>query len=162
MKNVKIWGAVLVGLALVGWGVCLLDRTLVEWWRPVAWAAGGAIVAGAVGGRRRLMVMTVTAVVLFWGLLALNYYESDLASEHTERVTVLCKYSKERHRTRRVRNRVVSTGEKYYVYYLSMQFADGRIKDRQVPLSRYNRVRQGSELELTMARGLLDWPVIKD
>lgn len=154
-------------IALTGWGLALLGNTVVNGWIPLTWSvAAGTSALAAVSATptrnltRGVVTFFTATAIAFWGLLAANYYLADKGSEREVMATVASKSREERHHTRRVHGRVVSTGSPYYVYYLSLQLPDGRYKKRQISLKEYNRIRTGSAYPLHLANGLLGWQVI--
>lgn len=179
MKNVLLTVArIITGLLfmfIAGGAMFLYGRTMVTWWIPVALAAAVALATGLLMWRMwrwfttaqgfalnyAVHAIAFTCLLTFAGL-GLNYWGADPAAVHEEKAEVVRKYTRERSRTRRVGRRYVATGEKYHVYYIVVEFPDGRTKDMEIPFDRYRRLRTGSRITYHMAPGLLDLPVIKD
>ena len=84
-----------------------------------------------------------------------------MGENHQEMATVESKYSEERQSGRYVRGRYVRSGRKYRTYHIKLRFDDGSLKDVQVQLAEYNRIRTGSKREYTLAKGAFGLPVIK-
>ena len=51
-------------------------------------------------------------------------------------------------------------GNPYYKYILRVRFDNGRLKEIEVPLKRYNRTRTGGKMTLDLETGLWGYPVI--
>lgn len=94
--------------------------------------------------------------------LGANYFLADDRSEHREEAVVERKLRNERTKyVQSGRRRRVASG-KYYTYSLDLAFSDGSRKVVDVPLSVYNKCRNGGSRVFTMRRGLLGYPVISD
>ena len=76
-------------------------------------------------------------------------------------MTVESKYTKTRHRSRRLGRNRYAQGEAYKVYYIGVGLPDGRIKEMSATLKEYNRVRRGDTLAFPVERGFFGVPVIK-
>lgn len=164
-----------VSLILLGMAAVLHDKTLVAWWIPVAVCAAiavpCAVVLQVLIGRLTQFGKTIWNVLTAWGVAfscliglfyILNFYNADAASVREYSAPVIRKYAKDRYHTRRVsRNRVVR-GEKYRVYFLSIELPDSKLKEIEVSLSDYNRVKAGKQLSLQLETGLFGVPVIKN
>lgn len=179
MTNKKLRVALLVVLLVVsllsyGGALALYGSTVVEWFLPWAIALFLALLSGLTMWRLwRPMtehdgflpnyLLHVAASTGIWALMVLgvNRLGADEAEAYTEQVTVERKYREEHRRTRRVgRNRYSASGATYYDYHADLRLPDGRFKSVTIPLSRYNRLRTGSTHPITLAPGLLGWPVI--
>ena len=79
-------------------------------------------------------------------------WETEAVVEH--------KYTKTRHHRQRVSRRVYKQGAPYKVYYIGLELPDGRRKDMQVTASRYNRIRSGSTIPLTLQKGFFGMTII--
>lgn len=93
--------------------------------------------------------------------MALNYHIPRKGELHDETAVVERRYTKTRHRTKRVGRRVTAQGEPYKVYYIVLQFNDGKTKDMEVAYSIYRRYTKGDSVPLTLDRGILNIPVIR-
>ena len=161
-----------VGLAIVA--IYYYAVTVVAWRLP--FAAGAVAGLAAMFGLRGLRAMLVGvygavaawvalfvfglcagSALLLWG----NSAFADPGSVHQEMATVESKYSEERQSGRYVRGRYVRSGRKYRTYHIRLRFDDGSLKDVQVQLAEYNRIRTGSKREYTLAKGAFGLPVIK-
>lgn len=164
----------LVALFLLGGALWLLGNTLVEWWIPVTIAVVPAAVTAMpllprwqwlFGFRKAIATLPIhlffMSSVVFFMLLGVNYWGTDKSTAHTEHTTVVAKFRKEHTRYRRVsRNHRVPDG-KYHTWHLTLQFADGRTKNMEVPFSTYRNTRKGATRDLSIERGLFGMQVIK-
>ncbi|MDE6097966.1 MAG: hypothetical protein K2L80_09780 [Muribaculaceae bacterium] len=144
--NCYVWFAVMALLGMVSSLPC------VRFWQ---WVTG-------ISGRFLCCVFHTLFFTVFVSgmLLGLNFVLADTECLPVVEAEVAAKYSETRYRSRRVgRNRYVK-GEPYKVYKVEFVLDDGRSKKFQVPLSRYNRLRQGSVAELHMGGGALGIPII--
>lgn len=156
-------------------GMVVWDRTLVSWWVPVVWAlAGASLLLRPLGSAWRKFTASESAVInvighmlffgciIYFGVLEVNYLFTgpDAAAERVA-VTVEAKYTKEHTRVRRLRKGVTVPAGKYTTYHVELAFANGKVKDIQLPLDSYNRMRRGSETEIGLRQGILGWPVIE-
>lgn len=107
------------------------------------------LLAGFIGGGLVLTTLLLTA----------NSVWKDAGSEHEEMATVARKHTEQRSKTRRVGRRYIATGEKYTVYYVTLQFENGQTKDVQVNAREYSRTRTGSRQKVMMTQGFLGWPI---
>lgn len=107
-----------------------------------------------------LHTVAVAGFVMFVFLFG-NYAGADRNTDHTERAEVVRKYTKTRHRTRRINRRTTSQGAPYKVYFAELRFSDGRVKNLEMTIGQYNRIRSGNMVEMTVARGLFGVPVIR-
>ncbi len=175
LRAVAMIVVVAVTLILLGTASVLHDKTLVAWWIPVAVCAAIAVpcalgLQGIIGrltqfGKRIWNVLTAW-VVVFSSLIGLfyilNFYNTDAASVREYSAPVIRKYTQDRYHTRRVsRNRVVR-GDKYRVYFITIELPDGRLKKIEVSLSQYNRIKTEKQLSLQLETGLFGVPVIKN
>lgn len=106
--------------------------------------------------------MFIVCSIAYSTFMLCNYYMADSGSEYTEEVVVEKKKRiKKPQGTRRVRKmRYVSYGTRYE-YYLDVVFSDSTRKEINVTLKDYNKVRTGKAIKLTLQKGLLGYPVIK-
>lgn len=174
-RKIAAWTLVAVVIVCYGLAFALWGRTLVDWWIPALICVGVALASGVSMHRlwRGLTGMdsavfnylchavTACAVagVLFFGA---NSLFADTSTRHTERVAVASKYIKEGYHTRRIGRNHSVRGEKYYNYYLLLEFPDGRTKRISVSNKQYNRTRHGDSLSVELERGALGIPVIRE
>lgn len=101
------------------------------------------------------------AVVLLSAVLHTNYLTADFPISPNETGIVASRYSKERHRSRRVgRNRYIP-GEKYHVYYLRVNFDSGETYDFEVSAQKYVNTRTGQKTAASSGRGIFGMKVVK-
>lgn len=104
-----------------------------------------------------LVCVGVMSYALF---LVGNYWLADPASMQEEEVVVQRKYQETHKKTRRVgKRRYVPDGVRKE-YYLEVAFTNGTMKTLHVPLSTYNKTRQGATKTLTLQKGFFGLPVI--
>lgn len=156
----------------------LHGNTLIVWWKPAVTCIILSLPAGAfIAGRCKwiaqlthssvravnFIIASSASVVITLGMFySINYFCADTTTKHAEKAVVLSKYREKHYRTRRLsRNRSVR-GENYYMYHLSLRFADGLTKDITVPPQQYSKVRTGDSIIYAIQRGLFGIPVIKN
>lgn len=178
MKKKSVVSLVLDGMAalfLFGGGVALYGRTMIAWYIPVCvsfivtaialWLAWDRwrIIPGCHSRLiNRLSIAVAVGAVSYFGFLGLNYCVADEASVKEVTVTVTRKYTEQRTRYRRLRRgRMVPDG-KYNTYHVSVSIPGGGVKNMEIPLGRYNRVKVGSHTSFCMRTGLFGYPVITD
>ncbi len=179
MKDKLKRNIALIIMAVLGVGMAVVAFyyyavTVVAWWLPfAAGAVAGLAAMFGLRGLRSVLVGVYGAVaawvalflfglcagsaLLLWG----NSAFADSGSVHQEMATVESKHSEEHQGGRYVRGHYVRSGRKYRTYHLKLRFDDGSVKDVQVQLSEYNRIRTGSKREYTLAKGAFGLPVIK-
>ncbi|MDE6040826.1 MAG: hypothetical protein K2F99_04540 [Muribaculaceae bacterium] len=170
-----IWTAlvILVAIVAIGSSIALGGLTLIEWYKPVSAGLIGGWIVGmfcwkisrrATGIESRaanyVIASLYAATLLVAAFYTLNFVFDDVDTEHIETVTVQRKYTKTRHRSERVGRNRYRPGRAYKVYFIEVEFDDGRTKDIEIPLSRYNRLRSGGTADLRMSTGLFGVPVI--
>lgn len=163
-------------LILIGGSITLHARTIITGGWVIAISCGVAIIIVTAivnllirddADSKSLWIKYVGGVIISAAALAfsfygLNYWCADSSTEHIERVEVVRKYYNVRHKTQRINRRVYTTGAPYKVYYIDVEFANGRIKAQSIPFSRYRRVHKGDTINLPMEKGLFGFPVIKE
>lgn len=173
-STLGIMAAVLALMVLGGGAAYFYANTLVEWWLPLTIALCAALLAWVLlkgrwerrwpdtyGWLRCAVHFLFFTVLAGFAVLGANYAGADDATLHEEQVAVERKYREKHYRSRRVgRGRYVK-GEPYYTYKVEARFADGRLKSFELPLTEYNRTRQGGQMVLGLEEGLLGWPVVK-
>lgn len=115
----------------------------------------------------RRLLLRIPAWFVFWttvlaGVFYMaNYLGADKEKSSDTSAIVEHKYYEIRHRTRRVgRNRYVSTGETYKVYYADLRLDNGYIATIPLTGSHIAGVRQGQQMDVSVAPGLLGFPVV--
>lgn len=159
--------AVLAVMVLAGITLFFYSHTFVSLRLLLGLAATGGAVGAGIGFYVRhekkwiglLGGFVGGALILACALLTANSVWKDTGSEHEERATVVRKHTEQRSKTRRVGRRYIASGEKYTVYYVTLQFENGQTKDVQVNVKEYSRTRTGSRQKVTMTRGFLGWPI---
>lgn len=165
----------LIGLVGAGMASTLQHNTLVEWWKPVSICLPLALALGLplkrpIGALTRLksrvinyLIGAIFALAVTTGAFySINYYCSDATTGEKCDAHVTGKYSQERHRSRRVGRGNYVRGEKYMVYYMTIELPDGRRKDIGLSAGEYVKTRVGQEISLSVETGYFDIPVIKD
>ena len=163
-----------VAVVLYVTAAVLYSDTLVSLWAVVIFCV---LMAGALffpmrglwpkvtRSSNRLLNLTVHFVVMAGAVAALffvaNYCGADMSTLHTETAVASRKYTKTRHRTRRINRRVTGRGEPYTVYFVEFTMNDGRVKTLEMSSKQYHRIRSGNEVEMQVARGMLGFPVIR-
>lgn len=110
-----------------------------------------------------LICHTILFTILFTALFyILNYTCADRGASYTETVTITAKQTSVHYHSRRVGRNRYTKGEPYNVYNIKIQFKDSTERSFRVPLSKYNKYRNGADIELSMAKGLFGAPVIID
>lgn len=105
------------------------------------------------------ILFTILLTSLFY---IINYTCADRDASYTENAAITAKHSSVHYHSRRVGRNRYTKGEPYNVYDIKIQFKDSTVRKLRVPLSKYNKYRNGAEIRLTMAKGLLGAPVILD
>ena len=111
--------------------------------------------------KRKIIIGGIIAVLLFIAIFGLHYYVEEQSTPEQLKATVTKKYTKTRHRTRRINRRVYTNGEPYQVYYFELELEDGTTKDIEVNVQKYSRTRYGSKIDVTRRKGLFGIPVIR-
>lgn len=168
MKNFLLGLALFALFLVLGLGLVLLSHTVVAWWIPVCAAAfiSAVTIPITIIARRgrKLNVGIVTylvhfvavGVIAFTGILALNHFMPG-TNEHHEDGVVVKKYTKERTQSSGRRGRRL---RKVTDYYLLVQLPDSTQMHQSVSIERYNRVRSGATIDLTVRTGFLGWRIV--
>lgn len=98
---------------------------------------------------------------LLCAFYTLNFVCADPSTGHTVKGIVEKKYSKTRHKTRRISRNRYARGEAYKEYYFLIKLPDGVKKEQSVKINRYNRISTGDTLDIPISRGLFGPEVIK-
>lgn len=165
----------LVGLAMAGMATVLQHSTLIVWWKPVLICltlscALGLPLKRLVGTLLNIksnvtnyIIGSIFALAVTTGAFySINYYYSDASTEEKCKARIVGKYSRERHRSRRVGRGHYVRGEKYMVYYMVIELPDGRQKEASITAGEYARTKVGQNIELSVETGFFEIPVIKD
>lgn len=176
-KNVgrTILHGILIFIVIASYALAaVLHRdTLVDWWIPSVTALALAMVTGTILWRKwgkitdsdNFLFNYICHTIFFSGLFVSAIYGINRAfpresTRHEIKAVVERKYAKTRHHRQRVSRNVYKQGTPYKVYYLSLQLPDGRTKELQVPLTRFNRTRSGSSIPLSMQQGFFGMTII--
>lgn len=172
-EALKWTGAILAVMALYAISMVIYERTLVEWWEPLGvalvialglwfllrsrWTRLWSDTSVYVVLLGHMIIMTGAALLL---VLGLNIGLADDSTQHSEQVTVESRERETHYHSQRVGRGRYRRGNPYYKYILHVRFENGREKDLEVSLQRYNRTRTGSTLSLNLETGLWGWPVV--
>lgn len=162
-------------LFLAVWGYVLYESTLVKWWIPVTGAIFMAVfimplllpVSRKITTIENYWLNSMCSLIMagtlaYFTLLGVNYWLADAGTEHEIKGTVIEKIADEQRRYRRVgRGRMVPTGERYYNYYIVVEFEGDHVKKMPVNAKAYSRIRTGSVRTYHQLKGLLGFYVIK-
>lgn len=107
----------------------------------------------------RIIIISTSVAVAIIGLLAYNYFGTDLTALPRETTIVERVYHKTEYRTQRVgRGRYTRTNP-HEVYYLSLHRPDGSTKNVKVNYEIYKRASKGDTALLPIGPGRLGWEV---
>lgn len=174
MGKIKIVILVILGLVAImaaGAGMGAYDRTLVSWTVPLAVGVGGAAVSLPLvnvmwrrltcesslwinGGAHVLFFVT-----LFSSSFLLLNLVTDPSTAVKEEVEVVKKFQKQ-HQSRGGGRHRHHVRREWTTYHVTIKLADGREKTESVNIQRYNRIRSGSRMKITLEKGLLGPMVI--
>lgn len=172
-STLRIIVIVVLLMAFSGGAVYFYANTIVEWWLPTAISVAGALILwvplkkmwargwpdGAVVVRLLVHLVILTALIEC-SLLAANSIGADTAATVEQSAQVVRKYEQKQYRSRRLGTRRYIKGEPYYTYHIELLLPDQRRKTLTLSREHYNRVAQNRPYPLTIAPGLLGWPVI--
>lgn len=173
-RNTMKWVFSLMGtVVLYAISVALYRQTLVEWWEPLGLALAVSLFSWMLLRKYwirlwkdvnaylllagHFIVMTGVALLL---VLGINKWGADDSTLHPEQVTVEKRMRETHHHTQRVGRRHYRQGTPYYKYFFLVRFENGRQKNIEVSLKRYNRTRTGSTLTLELEKGFFGYPII--
>lgn len=159
--------------ALSGMTFYLSSITLISWKIPVLASLALALLA-AIPLSKTLPRLTTcanrpvnyTVAVIIAGIVfvgayySINYFGADKESATRTEATITRKYTKERYHSNRVGRNHYVRGSKYHVYYIEACLPDSTLIDRQIPLSRYNRLKKGRKIPVEIRKGMLGAPVL--
>ncbi len=168
-SNVLLYSEIALTVILTGIGFFYLGRSLVSAWKVIVPCVAVGFLCAAFFMRENIRADILrfilhglfAAAVCFVVSLAANYHIPRKGELHDEIASVDQRFTKTRHRTKRVGRRVVAQGEPYKVYYVKLRFADGTTKDFEVPLSTYRRYSRLDTLTVILDRGILNIPVLR-
>lgn len=159
---------VMMFVVMTVWSMILYSDAVIAWWIIPAVGLGIGLASGLHLWRlwRRvtdtqgmawnyLCHSVFTAAFVTWVFFTVNNLLADRDTERVMHGVVSAHFREERHRTRRVGRRYVSTGEKYYVYKLEVELSDGQRKKLDVSYGRYKNVRNGDSVTVPVCDGLL-------
>lgn len=168
MKSFLLGLTVFLLLLILVFGLVLLEHTIVDWWIP---ACAAAFIAAATipitviirrgkglktGIATYLVHLAATGILAFTGIMAMNHFLPG-TNEHHEDGIVVRKYTKQRTQSSGRRGRRL---RKVTDYYISVQLPDSTRMEQSVGIERYNRIRSGAKLDLTVRTGFLGWRIV--
>ena len=175
MSKLKIVLLVILGLVAIvaaGAGMGAYDRTLVSWTVPLAIGVVGAGVSSPLAmtmwpkltGETSRWINAAAHAAFFGilfpaGFLILNSVFTDKSTSVKEQVEVVAKYQKQ-HQSSNGGRRHHRAGRKWTTYHVTIRFGNGVERTEGVTLSRYNRIRSGSQMNVTLETGLFGPQVI--
>ena len=173
-KKSVVTARVIVLLLILGsmmTGYVFAWRTFIQWWEPLAWAVGFGVAFGlwtkTVFGRLlafKTAIASIAAIatftVLSYGaMMSLNYCLADKTDVQSIEATVTAKHSEDRTTYRRAgRNRYRPDGT-YKVYYLTVTFDNGTVRNMPVSASTYTDTRIGSKQQYNLAKGFFGYQI---
>lgn len=173
IKSVLQILAIIACLCLGGYGYIVYERTIINWWLPVA---SGVLAASATAPflnsywkfftASSQMWTNVLCHVFFTGILVYSFILignkefSGSQNKHETVVSVVEREMVKRNTYRRVgRHRYVANGHRYD-YYLVIATDGGNKKRLPVSHYEYSRARNGSSITAMMQQGFFGYPVI--
>ena len=154
--------------------VTLQRSTLLQWWQPAGVCAIPALALGLLCGKcmrvatastNRLINATAATIVAFslllGGFYTLNYYNSDSSTAIECKAKVLHKHSEVRTESARAGRHGVTRKRTHTEYIIDIHVPDFGVKKITVKANEYSRISSGSNVTLTIERGLFGPKVIK-
>lgn len=170
LQKILLGVVITICVVLAGIGTVIWENTLVAWWLPVVIALAVAAALLPLGmiiwprltrsdSRLTNILLHLGCVwaIIYFLILFINMKGVDPSSAQTLTATIERKYSKEHTRNSGRRHRAQTH---YFTYHATLLLPDGRRKERQIQLDRFNRLRTGAEVDVTVSRGLLGMQVI--
>lgn len=169
MRNFLLGLTVFLLLLVLVFGLVLLQHTIVAWWIPASAAAFIAAVTIPItviirrgkgletGVATYIVHLAATGIIAFTGIMALNQFLPG-TNEHHEDGIVVQKYTKERTQSSGRRRRRL---RKVTDYYICIQLPDSTQMEQTVSIERYNHIRSGSKIDLTVRTGFLGWRTVR-
>lgn len=171
-RAILLASIVMLAVALGAWAGTIYQKTIVAWWVAPLFGLALSVIfmrpmlklwrrITSVSLRWLLVIVQVASFTAIGAaaMLATNFYAAERATERPVKVVVESRHKVKNYRTRRVGRRIVSTGNPYYTYRLSLHFPSGVVKKPNVPMDAYMNVRSGDTITVTTRHGWLDWPV---
>lgn len=109
--------------------------------------------------RIRIVLMVVSLVLVVAGLLAYNYFGTDLDTLPVEKTVIERMYQKTEYRQRRMRKGVYIRDNPHQVYHIEVVRPNGKSKDLTVDYQLYHRARRGDTILMHAGRGRLGWEI---
>lgn len=168
-----IFGVLVFCAAGSGYGTAW--HTFVPWWEPLLWTLVFAAmltpvclkaISRLLAISRRWIALSVTLLSLWafaYGLLMdINYFCADPDSESLQTAVVVSKYSEERTRYRRSgrRGRSIPAGT-YNVYYVTVRFENGILRNMPASASEYVKARRGDTKQFELKKGFFGYTVFR-
>lgn len=164
--------SIFLSIIITGAGFALMGRTFISLRVPALIALAIAMAAAGLswnfysGRMSRYLICGVTLIlaasISFTSFLALNYCFRREQTDHKVEVTVTKKFSREKTRYRRLRRgRMVADGT-YRTYHIMVETPDGNSKEVTLSIEKYNRMKRGMHADISVAEGMLGYPVITD
>lgn len=168
---------VVVLLFLAGMAIWLVGATLMNHWLffgiVLAMAAFSSTVLHRLWARvtgsdlfiLNFAVNTIVMTLLLSDLyLGVNYFAADREEMPRQEATISRRYTKTRHRTRRVSRRVYAQGEPYKVYFLELQpVGDANItpgREIEVTKTLFDKCAKGDTATIAVGHGRLGLDII--
>lgn len=168
-----IFVIIVVGAAGFGYGAAW--HTFVQWWEPLLWSFGFAAALTPVCKKsfsqfitinNKWLCIIVTALSLwalsYGTLMNVNYFCADDDSESPHTAVVISKHSEERTRYRRSgrRGHTIPAGT-YNVYYVTVRFENGALRELPASASEYVKARRGDTKQFLLKKGFFGYTVFK-
>lgn len=176
LRNYTIAAIALLCICLATCSYALSQYTLAGFFIPSMYAAALSLLSGVVmwkwGIWRWLtrsekflpnyMVHSVCTGILGLSLFYIcNYAFANDKNGKTRNCVVEKKFTRVRHKSRRVGRNRYTQGEAYSVYYIKIRLENGLTKELQTERNRYAGLHRGDTLKLPVSDGLFGIPVIK-
>ena len=174
MKNLGLFVLLCVTAVLAVVGYSFQTRTLIDWWVPGTVALLISIPVGlalwrvmkTVTRSSKAIVNYPLALAVCWSLLIFcfylpNYCFSRQDTRHEIMAPVVKKFTQTHYKTRRISKHTSVRGEKYYTYHYSVALPDSTTKSFSVSAGDFVKVRHGSDIQVTLEKGLFGVTVIK-
>ena len=161
---------ILVVISSCGMGCVIYNKTLIEWWIPIAVALALALVTTPFYRRWSWLMSSdkIANLLCHWicigsiGYIAFlggNYWFSH--SDYQEKALIEGKYQKKIKKVRLQGRRYITEGFRME-YYLLLVFNNGETKMLEVPLALYKRSKKGNTRTIGLREGYFGFPVVVD
>ena len=107
------------------------------------------------------LALAVCRSLLIFCFYLPNYCFSRQDTRHEILAPVVKKFTKTHYKTRRISKRTSVRGEKHYTYHFSVALPDSTTKSFSVKTGDFVKVRHGSDIPVTLEKGLFGVTVIK-